>query len=124
MFELSNYVSPQNAGKPPYKRNIVIEKLEEEHSSDENARFESNTISEHDPMEPFHAEESMVSMITSPILKLRSVSTDSYQVLRNELQAAKDNFQEFLFNRQLDNHETALKSTKAKFKDCEPAFSP
>ena len=43
---------------------------------------------------------------------------------RYELQNARDNFTEFLFNRNLYNHEAVLEQTKIKFKETETTFAP
>lgn len=67
---------------------------EEEHSSDENARFESNPISEVDHLDHYH-EESMASTLTSPFFQLKEVSSHESKPAPNW----KDSFQEFLFNR-------------------------
>lgn len=94
---------------------------DKERSSDDNAKFESCVISEADSNDRDEMQRQMnvvtVETVSSDIKKLKRVS-------RNDLKSQRDNFADFLFNRNMFNHQQALEQAKFKFKDEKSTFSP
>lgn len=93
---------------------------DKESSSDDNAKFESCVISEADSNDRDEIQQRLKIVEMEQDTKIIKIN----RVSRHDLQSERDNFADFLFNRNMFNHQQALEQAKFKFKDEKLTFAP